>query len=104
MSVKLTESALQQVKAVINQERPFLRIGIRGQSCSGPVYSFGLEKETNSSDEIFVQDGVTIIHEKKFSEELKSIVVDYKEVEDKKGFVFINPLQIACNSCCSGCA
>jgi iron-sulfur cluster assembly accessory protein len=109
MTIKITDNAINQIKEVVASQKMSLeetnvRVGIRGQSCSGPVYAFGLDDQFNPElDDLIVQDGVRIVHGKNFATELDKITIDFKETEGARGFTFINPLQILGEGgCCGG--
>jgi iron-sulfur cluster assembly protein len=107
MALKLTDKAVGQIKEIIASQNMSLdttnvRVGIRGKSCSGPVYAFGLDEETDPEhDELIVQDGVKIVHHKQFADDLSGVTIDFKEADDKRGFTFSNPLQVL-GGCSSG--
>lgn len=109
MAIKLTEKAIDQIKKIvasqeeITLESTFVRVGIRGKNCSGTVYAFGLDDHSDPDiDEISLQDGIKIVHEKQFSKELDSVTVDFKELENDRGFTFVNALQVLSQGCCGG--
>ena len=112
--VKLTTKAVEKIKQIMveqgSTDETSLRVGIKGKSCSGPVYSFSLDEEYHTFyDDIIEQDGLRIVHNKQFVDDLDGIVIDYLETEDKRGFAFKNenPFNIittgGCGSCGSGC-
>lgn len=110
MSIKLTVDAISQIKEVMESqgvplETTNVRIGVRGKSCSGTVYAFGLDDEADPEvDEISVQDGLKVVHGKQFTSDLDKVTVDFKEVDGKRGFIFSNPLQVLSSEggCCGG--
>ena len=109
MSVKLTDVAMAKIKEILSKadlsvETTYIRVGIRGQSCSGPVYNFALDEEYDEEyDVLSKQDDVNIVFEKEFSEPLNGIIVDYKSSERGEGFVLTNPLQILSSGGCGSC-
>jgi iron-sulfur cluster assembly accessory protein len=109
MALKLTDNAIRQIKEVIASQNMSLdltnvRVGIRGKSCSGPVYAFGLDEEVDlEQDEVSIQDGVKVVHHKQFTDDLNNVTVDFKEVEDRRGFTFSNPLQVLGGCGTGGC-
>jgi len=109
MALKLTDKAVGQIKEIIASQNMSLdttnvRVGIRGKSCSGPVYAFGLDEETDPEhDELIVQDGVKIVHHKQFADDLSGVTIDFKEADDKRGFTFSNPLQVLGGCSSGGC-
>jgi len=109
MALKLTDKAIVQIKEIIatqnmSLETTAVRVGIRGKSCSGSVYAFGLDEEEIDPEynELQVQDGLKIVYNKEFEDDLKNVTVDLKEAEDKRGFTFTNPLQVLSGGCGSG--
>ena len=103
MAISLTEEAANKVKEIMaaqNMSESYLRVGFRG-SCSGPVYSFSLDEETDLEDELIIQDGIKIVHKKNVTELLAAVTVDFKQTEERSGFVFNNPLQVV-SSCSDG--
>lgn len=111
--LKLTEKAVSKIKEIITaQEMPLdttcVRVGIRGQSCSGPAYAFGLDEEYDTFyDDVIEQDGLKVVHNKAYADPLQFVLVDYHETEEKQGFTFkdTNPLKVmsgGCGSCGSG--
>lgn len=109
MTIKLTDSAIVQIKEVIASQNISLdatnvRVGIQGKSCSGPVYAFGLDENSNlEQDELILQDGVQIVYDKRFTNDLNGITIDFKNTENQSGFTFSNPLQVLGEGgCCGG--
>lgn len=108
-AINLTDSAINQIKEVVagqemSLDETFVRVGIRGRSCSGLVYAFGFDEASDpESDELILQDGVKIVYSKQFSEDLKGVSIDFKEVDGKRGFTFSNPLQVLGGCGSGGC-
>lgn len=106
--LKLTEKAIAQIKQIMNEqkfdmEKTYIRVGILGQNCSGTVYSFYLDDSFNESvDDLISQDEIKVVFGKDSTEQLAPVTIDYKEENDKKGFVFSNPLQVLTGGCSSG--
>ena len=109
MSVKLTDVAMAKIKEIVSKadlslEDTYIRIGIRGQSCSGPVYNFALDEDYDEElDVLSKQDDVSIICEKEFAQPLVGVIVDYKSSERGEGFVLTNPLQVLSSGGCGSC-
>jgi len=109
MAIKLSEKAVSKIKEIIaSQEMPaetVVRVGIRGQSCSGPAYAFGLDEEYDTTyDDVINQDGLKVVHNKAYGEPLQFVEVDYHETEEKKGFTFkdTNPMKLLAGGCGTG--
>lgn len=106
--LKLTEKAVSKIKEIIaSQEMPAacVRVGIRGQSCSGPAYAFGLDEEYDEEyDDVVECDGLKVVHNKAYAEPLNFVLVDYHETEEKQGFTFkdTNPLKVMSGGCGTG--
>lgn len=88
-----TESAIAELKRLLSKESEGVegvRLGVRGGGCSGLSYviEFGKSRE---GDNIYEQDGVQFMMDRKSAIYLKGIVLDYKEGLNSKGFVFQNP-------------
>jgi iron-sulfur cluster assembly accessory protein len=101
MAIKLTEKAVSKIKEIIaSQEMPaetVVRVGIRGQSCSGPAYAFGLDEEYDTNyDDVVDSDGLKVVHNKAYAEALEHVLVDYHDTEEKQGFTFkdTNPMKV----------
>lgn len=109
MALKLTDKAVGQIKEIIASQNMSLdttnvRVGIRGKSCSGPAYAFGLDEETDPEfDELIVQDGVKVVHHKQFVDDLNNVTIDFKESDGQRGFTFSNPLQVLGGCSGGGC-
>lgn len=110
MPVSVTENAILKIKEVLAgqemfPESTFVRVGVKGKSCSGVMYAFGLDESKTEQDEVLVQDNITVLYDKKYEQDLNGIVIDYKENEEgQKGFTFKNPLQVLSSEggCCGG--
>lgn len=106
--MKITEKAASEIRKILESngnslETTYLRVGIAGVRCSGPVYSFTLDEEYNQeADDLVEQEGLKLISEKSYSQVLEPVIIDYAEVEDRKGFVFTNPLAVLSGGCGSG--
>lgn len=107
--MKITENAAKEIHKILtaadkSSENTYLRVGIAGSRCSGPVYSFNLDQEFNTDeDDLVEQEGLKIVNEKVFSQPLESVVIDYVEIEGRKGFTFSNPLAVLGGCSSGGC-
>lgn len=111
--IKMTETALAKIKQVMGDQgmpadKTYVRVGVRGQSCSGPVFAFGLDDEVNLElDDVLVQDGVNLVHEKQFAEVLEHVEIDFRQSPDgRQGFTFknTNPLNLPITGGCGTCS
>ncbi|MEY2904151.1 MAG: hypothetical protein RJA52_167 [Bacteroidota bacterium] len=92
--IKLTESALNQLKKIKTEQKITddhgLRVGVKGGGCSGFSYilGFDLPKE---NDQIFEIEGVRIFLEKAHALYLLGMQIDWVEGLNNRGFSFNNP-------------
>lgn len=108
--IKLSEQAVAKVKEIMAEnnmapETTFLRVGIKGMSCSGPAYSFGFDEEYDTNyDDVVKQDDITVVHNKSYTEALDYVEIDFHDDGVKKGFTFknTNPLNVLKTGGCGG--
>jgi iron-sulfur cluster assembly protein len=74
-----------------NAENDFIRVGVKSGGCSGLEYVLKFDKEKNETDQIFEDNGVKIIIEKKSILYLAGTILEYSGGLNGKGFVFNNP-------------
>lgn len=92
--VTITDKALQQIRAIRDQEHPGadngLRLAVIGGGCSGLSYKieFSAPKER---DNVLVFGDVKVFIDPKSTIYLKGITLDYRDGLNGKGFVFENP-------------
>jgi len=92
--MKLTDAAVERVKALIEQRgKPTagVRIGVRTKGCSGLSYTLEYADERGPKDEVIETQGVTILVDPKATLFLIGTEMDYVEEKLKTGFVFTNP-------------
>ena len=92
--VKLTESAIGEIKRLLNEDgfdaSKKLRIGVKGGGCSGMTYVLGFDAPTEK-DEKFEIEGITCVMEKSHGIYLTGMQVDWQGGLNTRGFTFINP-------------
>jgi len=99
MSITVTESAMNEVKKVMEEQKMspdenVLRVGIVGGGCSGFSYSMGFEKKSEGdllNDNVYTFFGVETRVDRKSELYLEGATVDFHSGIDKRGFVFDNP-------------
>ena len=96
MSVQLTETAAQEIKRVIEEQKMpagvALRIGVAGGGCSGFEYKLGFDENVDEqSDIVREMHGVRVAVDKKSLLHLDGTEIDFHSGIDKRGFVFNNP-------------
>lgn len=103
MSIELTDRAAKEVLAIMKQqdiasENTYLRLGAQTGGCCGMSYRLGLTPKKNNEDQEIEAKGVKCIIDPQSYKYLEKILLDYKDDETGRGFVFHNP---DANSCCS---
>jgi iron-sulfur cluster assembly protein len=68
-----------------------IRVGVRTTGCSGLAYVLEYVDDLQSGDDVVVQDGFSIIVNKKDQPYLKDMQIDYVRQGLNEGFEFINP-------------
>ena len=96
MAIKVTASAVKELKKVITDQQlsaaVALRIGVTGGGCSGFEYKLDFDENVNEdTDMLSVVDGLRVAVDKKSALYLDGTELDYHESLEKRGFVFNNP-------------
>jgi iron-sulfur cluster assembly protein len=92
--VRLTESAFTEIRRLMKEnglaEGEGLRVGVKGGGCSGMSYllDFGAAA---AQDQVFEQDGVTIIVDPSHAIYLVGMEIDWENGLANRGFTFNNP-------------
>jgi iron-sulfur cluster assembly protein len=92
--ITLTETASAKVREIMTKEEKSdwkLRMGVRGGGCSGFRYVLGFDNQNTEQDEVFSQDGITVVCDTRSYLYLNGTVIDFVDGLDGKGFVFNNP-------------
>jgi iron-sulfur cluster assembly protein len=93
--IKVSDSAKQQVAHLIAVENypegSFVRVGVEGGGCSGLMYQLKFDNEMKEGDQIFEDNGVKVVVDKKSFLYLIGTELEYTGGLNGKGFVFKNP-------------
>ncbi|MEM7161899.1 MAG: iron-sulfur cluster assembly accessory protein [Bacteroidota bacterium] len=93
--IKINNSAKDQVaKLMAEDNQPheaFVRVGVEGGGCSGLMYKLEFDTAMNEGDQVFEDNGVKIVVDKKSYLYLVGTELDYSGGLNGKGFNFINP-------------
>lgn len=94
--VKVSDQA--KIKAVqlmtedgFDSSTDYIRVGVKSGGCSGLEYVLGFDREINEQDQVFEDNGIKIIVDKKSILYLAGTVLEYSGGLNGKGFVFNNP-------------
>lgn len=93
MSVTLTENATNRVRQVMEKSGSGkgIRIGVKDAGCSGLTYVVGLAEEIGPDDQVFEQNGVTVVIKGDDLPFLAGIELDYRRQGINEAFSFNNP-------------
>ena len=92
--ITLSETAVKQIKRFREDEsmpEGGLRVAVVGGGCSGMSYKLEFQKEPQSGDKIFEQDGVKVFIDPKSFLYVRGLELDYSGGLNGTGFVFKNP-------------
>ena len=91
-------SDLAKTKAVqlmtedgFNAETDYIRVGVKSGGCSGLEYVLNFDNQKNDTDQIFEDNGIKIIVDKKSILYLAGTTLEFSGGLNGKGFVFNNP-------------
>ena len=74
-----------------NPETDYIRVGVKSGGCSGLEYVLKFDNVNNETDQIFEDNGVRVIIDKKSILYLAGTTLEYSGGLNGKGFVFNNP-------------
>ncbi len=92
--IELSEAAVAEAKRRIEvdgRQDVALRMAVKGGGCSGLSYHLDLDVEVGEFDEVFEQDGVRLVVDKKSFLYLNGSVLEYARDMMGGGFKFENP-------------
>lgn len=90
----VSEKAVKRLKAVMSSEGKgdyFLRMSVDSGGCSGMNYKMDFDKEQDTFDKVFNQNGLNVICDLKSWLYLKNITIDYSDDMLNGGFKIENP-------------
>lgn len=68
-----------------------LRVSVKGGGCSGLMYDLSFDNQIAVSDDVFEDNGVKVVVDKKSLFYLLGTVLDFSDGLNGKGFQFVNP-------------
>jgi iron-sulfur cluster assembly protein len=91
-AIKLTPSAVEQLRALLDQPSPkLIKVGVRNRGCSGLSYSLEFVDKAGKFDETVEQDGVQVLIDSKALFSIIGSEMDWVEDKLSQKFVFRNP-------------
>ncbi|KMQ72056.1 HesB/IscA family protein [Chryseobacterium koreense] len=94
--IKVSDQAKEKAAILMredgfNPETDFIRVGVKSGGCSGLEYVLKFDNEKTDADQIFEDNGVKIIVDKKSILYLAGTILEYSGGLNGKGFIFNNP-------------
>jgi iron-sulfur cluster assembly protein len=83
---------LQQLRAEEGRsQHHHVRVAVKGGGCSGLMYDLSFDDQILASDEVFENQGIKILVDKKSLLYLVGTTLEFSDGLNGKGFQFINP-------------
>ncbi len=94
--IKVSDQAKEKAVQLMTEDgfRPYedyIRVGVKSGGCSGLEYVLKFDNEKTDTDQVFEDNGIKIIIDKKSVLYLAGTVLEYSGGLNGKGFVFNNP-------------
>lgn len=94
--IKVSDQAKEKAIQLMTEEgfKPFedyIRVGVKSGGCSGLEYVLKFDNQTTDTDQIFEDNGIKVIIDKKSVLYLAGTVLEYSGGLNGKGFIFNNP-------------
>ncbi len=94
--IKVSDHAKEKAIQLMTEDgfKPFedyIRVGVKSGGCSGLEYVLKFDKEKTDADQIFEDNGIKIIVDKKSILYLAGTTLEYSGGLNGKGFIFNNP-------------
>ncbi len=94
LPVKFTQGALEELlrlKSDRPEDKPFLRVGVKGGGCSGLTYVLEYDAK-NDKDKLFtLSNGIEMAMELSHEMYLVDVEIDFQGGLNSRGFTFTNP-------------
>jgi iron-sulfur cluster assembly protein len=93
MGVTLTDRAAEHIKGYLDKRGKGLglRLAVRTTGCSGLAYVIEFADEVAANDEVFEDNDITVIIDKKSLVYLEGTELDFTREGLNEGFLFKNP-------------
>ncbi|KIA89262.1 HesB/IscA family protein [Kaistella jeonii] len=94
--IKVSDHAKEKAIQLMTEDgfKPFedyIRVGVKSGGCSGLEYILKFDNEKTESDQVFEDNGIKIIIDKKSILYLAGTILEFSGGLNGKGFVFNNP-------------
>ena len=94
--IKVSDHAKEKAIQLMTEDgfKPFedyIRVGVKSGGCSGLEYVLKFDNEKTDADQVFEDNGIKIIIDKKSILYLAATTLEYSGGLNGKGFIFNNP-------------
>lgn len=94
--IKVSDHAKEKAIQLMTEDgfkpfEDFIRVGVKSGGCSGLEYVLKFDKEKTDADQVFEDNGIKIIIDKKSILYLAGTTLEYSGGLNGKGFIFNNP-------------
>ena len=94
--IKVSDLAKEKAIQLMTEDgfKPFedyIRVGVKSGGCSGLEYVLKFDNQKTDSDQVFEDNGIKIIIDKKSVLYLAGTILEFSAGLNGKGFVFNNP-------------
>ncbi len=94
--IKVSDNAKEKAAILMredgfNPEADYIRVGVKSGGCSGLEYVLKFDNKKEETDQVFEDNGVKIVVDKKSILYLAGTTLEYSGGLNGKGFVFNNP-------------
>ncbi|WKN29934.1 iron-sulfur cluster assembly accessory protein [Porifericola rhodea] len=93
--IKVTDKAKEKIHALRTEEgysdNHNIRVAVKGGGCSGLMYDLIFDSKVEESDQVFEDQGIKILVDKKSLLYLLGTTLDFSDGLNGKGFQFVNP-------------
>ena len=94
--IKVSDHAKEKAIQLMTEDgfqpfEDFIRVGVKSGGCSGLEYVLKFDNEKTDADQIFEDNGIKIIVDKKSILYLAGTTLEYSGGLNGKGFIFNNP-------------
>ena len=93
--IKVTNRAKEEITMLLSKEGKTndhnVRVSVKGGGCSGLMYDLSFDSQIQEKDEVFEDQGIKILVDKKSLLYLLGTTLDFSDGLNGKGFQFVNP-------------
>ncbi len=94
--IKVSDQAKEKAVQLMTEDgfqpyEDYIRVGVKSGGCSGLEYVLKFDNEKTDTDQVFEDNGIKIIIDKKSVLYLAGTILEYSGGLNGKGFVFNNP-------------